>query len=350
MLARAAALQRFAQDDRLGIALLLAPFMIVAAMLAAQQAMRVDLSMPSLPPLVPAVRPPADAPFPSVTGVGSAEPAKPGAAARPRVAVRRPSLPPLATLARPGEVIAMLPTAPPPPPATSRADAPPALCQPMPDLDARARRRLQAAFAHGIGPDTFGRALAEAARAQLDDVVVYNARYMRLTFPNGDVPALYGVCTDVVIRAYRALGIDLQVLVKATRAGRGDTNIDHRRVEVLRKFFDKHGEVLAITDLADDYRPGDIVTYYRPQNRTSTAHIAIVTDVRAPSGRPYILHNRGWGAQLEDALFVDTITGHYRYAGPAAEPQSVETVPAKSRRPGVKTASVGDGSPIRPKP
>ena len=72
---------------------------------------------------------------------------------------------------------------------------------------------------------------------------------------------------------------------------------------------------MPISEFAEDYRPGDIVTYYRPQNRTSTAHIAVVSDKLAPSGRLMVVHNRGWGPQLEDALFVDKITGHYRYSG-----------------------------------
>lgn len=168
----------------------------------------------------------------------------------------------------------------------------------------------------------FSQALASAARAQASDVIIYNARYTRIAYPMGDVPSLYGVCTDVVVRAYRALGVDLQQLIRESRSGTGDPNIDHRRVEVVRRFLEKHGERLAITDVAEDYAPGDIVTYYRPQNRTSTSHIAIVTDVMAPSGRYMIAHNRGWGSQLEDALFVDKITGHYRYVGKPEPPMA----------------------------
>jgi uncharacterized protein YijF (DUF1287 family) len=161
----------------------------------------------------------------------------------------------------------------------------------------------------------FGVHLAAAARAQLDNFVVYNDRYQQLAYPMGDVPEMFGVCTDVVVRAYRALGVDLQVLVHEARVGSGDTSIDHRRTEVLRRFFAAYGEQLAVTSFPEDYRPGDIVTYYRPQNRSSRSHIAIVSDVIAPSGRPMIVHNRGWGPQMEDALFVDQITGHYRYFG-----------------------------------
>lgn len=161
----------------------------------------------------------------------------------------------------------------------------------------------------------FGRALAEAAEQQLGEFVVYTDSYKRLSFPMGDIPSLFGVCTDVVIRAYRTVGIDLQKLVHKSRVGSGDPNIDHRRTEVLRRFFAANGRSLPVTDVADDYLPGDIVTYHRPQNSGSQSHIAIVSTERAASGRPLIVHNRGWGPQLEDGLFVDQITGHYRYRG-----------------------------------
>ncbi len=165
-------------------------------------------------------------------------------------------------------------------------------------------------------PERFGLALSDAAKAQSNDLVVYNARYMQIAYPRGDVPAQFGVCTDVVIRAYRALDIDLQELVHLTRAsGPSDSNIDHRRTELLRRFLATYGTQHPTSPYTEDYLPGDIVTYYRPQNKSSTAHIAIVTDVVAPSGRPMIAHNRGWGVQLEDALFVDQMTGHYRFRG-----------------------------------
>jgi len=170
-------------------------------------------------------------------------------------------------------------------------------------------------------PAEFGRRLAEAARRQHDELVVYNDRYRQISYPLGDVSAQFGVCTDVVIRAYRAVGIDLQMLVHETRSGSGDASIDHRRVETLRRFFAKRGASLPVTDFPEDYRPGDIVTYYRPQNRHSRSHIAIVSDMIGPSGRPMIVHNRAWGVQIEDGLFVDQITGHYRFA---AEPNVFE--------------------------
>jgi uncharacterized protein YijF (DUF1287 family) len=163
--------------------------------------------------------------------------------------------------------------------------------------------------------ESFGLALAAAARNQLKDFVIYNDRYTRLRYPMGDVHPMYGVCTDVIIRAYRALGLDLQELVQKTKTGSGDPNIDHRRVDTLRKFFSRFGESLPISTFAEDYRAGDIVTYWRPQNRHSRTHIAIVSDMIGPSGRPLIIHNRGWGPQQEDGLFVDEITGHYRFSG-----------------------------------
>lgn len=166
--------------------------------------------------------------------------------------------------------------------------------------------------------ESFGKALAEAALQQTRGFGVYTDSYRKLAFPLGDVPALFGVCTDVVIRAYRALGIDLQARVHTARVGAIDASIAHRRTYTLRRYFASRGASLPISDFAEDYLPGDIVTYYRPQNSGSKDHIAIVADQIGPSGRPMIIHNRGWGAQLEDALFVDKITGHYRYAG--AEP------------------------------
>lgn len=167
-----------------------------------------------------------------------------------------------------------------------------------------------------LGADTFGQRLARAAEAQTASFVIYNDAYRTISYPMGDVNGLFGVCTDVIVRAYRALGLDLQALVQEARAGTGDRSIDHRRTEILRRFFSTQGESLPITSYPEDYRPGDIVSYYRPQNRRTRAHIAIVSSVMAPSGRLMIVHNRGWGPELEDALFVDQITGHYRYRGP----------------------------------
>lgn len=180
------------------------------------------------------------------------------------------------------------------------------------------------------GPSDFGRALAAAAMRQTRDLVIYTDKYRTLKFPMGDVPRLYGVCTDVVIRAYRALGVDLQARVQAARVGSRDVSIAHRRTFTLRRYFASRGASLAITDFAEDYWPGDVVTYFRPQNSGSRDHVAIVAEMTGPSGRPMIIHNRGWGPQIEDALFVDKITGHYRY-GRAQDQLALLAMKAKTK-------------------
>ena len=182
----------------------------------------------------------------------------------------------------------------------------------------------------GVDSATFGRRLAAAAVAQTEDLVIYTARYQPMAYPMGDVMPLHGACIDVVIRAYRTLGIDLQEEIQRGRPSRGDTNIDHRRTENMRRFLERAGASLPITSYPEDYKPGDIVTYHRPFSRISTSHIAVVTDVLAASRRPMIVHNRGYGPQLEDALFVDRITGHYRYSGPPLVAAKTETAPGTS--------------------
>jgi uncharacterized protein YijF (DUF1287 family) len=162
----------------------------------------------------------------------------------------------------------------------------------------------------------FGARLAAAARRQTSHLVFYNSTYKQIPYPMGDVAPYFGVCTDVVVRAYRALGIDLQVLVHKAGAGAGDTNIDHRRVEVLRRFFGRAGTSLAVTSNPADYKPGDLVTYYMPNGWLSKTHIAIVAAEKTPLGVPLVVHNRGWGVQAEDWLFAEKITGHFRYSGP----------------------------------
>lgn len=162
---------------------------------------------------------------------------------------------------------------------------------------------------------TFAQRLVVAARAQTATLTVYDPSYRKLDYPMGDVPWYLGVCTDVVVRAYRALGIDLQPLVHRARIGTGDRNIDHRRVVVLKKFFSRHGRSLPVSDDAKDYAPGDIVTYHVPDGTFSKTHIAIVSDRKSWSGVPLVIHNRGFGVQEEDWLFESKITGHYRYEG-----------------------------------
>jgi uncharacterized protein YijF (DUF1287 family) len=143
-----------------------------------------------------------------------------------------------------------------------------------------------------------------------------------LTYPNGDVPLERGVCSDVVIRAYRQARVDLQVLVhedmrKAYEAypqlwhqAHTDASIDHRRVPNLAKFFSRHGEALAVTRDAASYHSGDIVTWQLP---SGVPHVGIVSDRVSGSGIPLVIHNIGAGAAEEDALFAFKLTGHYRY-------------------------------------
>jgi uncharacterized protein YijF (DUF1287 family) len=168
-------------------------------------------------------------------------------------------------------------------------------------------------------------ALVKAAKERLEHRVTYDGRYISIPYPNGDVPENIGVCTDVVIRSFRGLGIDLQQLVhedmnrdfaaypskRIWGLTRPDSNIDHRRVPNLQAFFTRHGESLEVTNKAENYRPGDIVSWMLPGN---LPHIGIVVDQYASeSGNPMIVHNIGRGPQLEDMLFAYTITGHYRF-------------------------------------
>lgn len=169
----------------------------------------------------------------------------------------------------------------------------------------------------------FAQKLSDAALSLTKDKVTYDPAYFTLKYPNGDVPADKGVCTDVVIRAYRKLGIDLQKEVHEDMAKnfskypktwglkKPDTNIDHRRVPNLRVFFAKFGKSKSIETKPELYLPGDIVTWLLPGNLT---HIGIVVNKKSADGKRYlIVHNIGGGQVLEDCLFKFNITGHYQY-------------------------------------
>ncbi|QDP02606.1 DUF1287 domain-containing protein [Thalassotalea sp. PS06] len=173
--------------------------------------------------------------------------------------------------------------------------------------------------------ESFSDKLTDAALLRTQASVTYDGRYLAIAYPNGDVPANIGVCTDVVIRSYRTLGIDLQQLVhedirenfsaypskRIWGLTRPDTNIDHRRVPNLQAFFRRHGETLTISNQASDYQPGELVTWMLPGN---LPHIGIVSDQRsAISGNPLIIHNIGSGPEISDMLFSFEITGRYRY-------------------------------------
>jgi uncharacterized protein YijF (DUF1287 family) len=166
--------------------------------------------------------------------------------------------------------------------------------------------------------------LVAAAREQVGRTLIYDPRYQKIGYPLGDLPIEHGVCSDVVIRAFRGLGIDLQTLVhedmkrnfaaypQSWGLARTDANIDHRRVPNLATYFKRRGMALD----PGDYRTGDIVTWMLPGN---LPHIGIVSDrVDPASGRPLIIHNIGAGAQEEDMLTDYPITGHFRWF-PAAK-------------------------------
>jgi uncharacterized protein YijF (DUF1287 family) len=166
--------------------------------------------------------------------------------------------------------------------------------------------------------------LVAAAIERTRHAVVYDGVYRRIAYPGGDVAADRGVCSDVVVRAYRAgLGVDLQERVhedmkRAFRRypaiwglGRPDRNIDHRRVPNLEIFFARHAQSLPVSRDPGDYRPGDLVTW---RLGGVLPHIGIVTDRRSADGRrPLIAHNIGRGPKLEDMLFDHPIHGHFRY-------------------------------------
>lgn len=172
---------------------------------------------------------------------------------------------------------------------------------------------------------SFSEALVDAAVERTKHAVRYDGSYRAIDYPNGDVPSSIGVCTDVIIRSYRALGIDLQRLVHEDMAvnfsaypsarlwglSRPDANIDHRRVPNLQAWFSRHGTALPISNNAKDYKPGDLVTWMLPGN---LPHIGIVTDrFNSVTNQPLIVHNIGSGPKLQDMLFDFEITGHYRY-------------------------------------
>jgi uncharacterized protein len=169
----------------------------------------------------------------------------------------------------------------------------------------------------------FAKQLSAAAISLTNDTVMYDPSYFRISYPNGDVPADKGVCTDVVIRAYRKVGIDLQqemhedMKANFDRYPRNwglkktDRNIDHRRVPNLQTFFRRHGESFRPSADPAKFLAGDIVTW---DIGGGTTHIGIVVNKKSTDGkRPLIVHNIGGGQVLEDCLMKFVITGHFRY-------------------------------------
>ncbi|MGP8157728.1 MAG: DUF1287 domain-containing protein [Candidatus Acidiferrales bacterium] len=184
----------------------------------------------------------------------------------------------------------------------------------------------QAIHAESTAHQQFLQKLAAAAEERTHHYVRYDPSYVRIPYPGGDVPSDTGVCTDEVIRAYRALGVDLQKEVHEDMVqnfsayprrwpwSRPDANIDHRRVPNLMVFFRRKGESLAVTRSAEDYLPGDLVTW---DLGGGVPHIGIVANQKSDvSGRYMVVHNIGQGPRMEDVLFNWEITGHFRYFGP----------------------------------
>ncbi len=161
--------------------------------------------------------------------------------------------------------------------------------------------------------------------ADLPRAVFYDSDYRKIDYPMGDVPAYKGVCSDVIIRSYRGIDIDLQKLlhedIKANFSAypskrmwglnKPDTNIDHRRVPNLEVFFTRKGKVKPITKNAEDYVPGDIVSWRLDNGRP---HIGIVVNKKSGDNQRYlVMHNIGFGQVAEDVLFSWKITGHFTY-------------------------------------
>lgn len=174
-----------------------------------------------------------------------------------------------------------------------------------------------------VGQTSFSAKLSDSALQLTKQNVVYDPSYFNISYPNGDVPSNKGVCTDVVIRAYRKLGIDLQKEVhEDMKANFGkypknwglkqpDTNIDHRRVPNLMVYFARHGTLKPLSNKPDDYLPGDIVCW---NLGGSITHIGLVVSKKSPDGKRHlIVHNIGGGQVLADCLFEFKIIGHYRF-------------------------------------
>lgn len=166
--------------------------------------------------------------------------------------------------------------------------------------------------------------LLESATKQTEITKTYDPAYIVIPYPNGDIPPETGVCSDVVIRAFRNAGIDLQREIHEDMRGnfslypkkwnlpKPDTNIDHRRVPNLQTFFERKGKLLPVTQNSEDYLPGDVVSW--DLNGKGMTHIGVVSNIFSESTKRYlIIHNIGAGTKAEDVLFDWKITGHFRY-------------------------------------
>jgi len=168
------------------------------------------------------------------------------------------------------------------------------------------------------------RKLLSSANDQIKQTNSYDPSYVAISYPNGDVPIETGVCADVVVRAFRSAGVDLQKEVHEDMSANfsvypnkwnlsgTDANIDHRRVPNMQTFFTRKGKSLEITQNADEYLPGDVVTWDLDGN--GKTHTGLVSNLWNESEKRYlIIHNIGFGARAEDRLFDWKVTGHFRY-------------------------------------
>jgi len=168
------------------------------------------------------------------------------------------------------------------------------------------------------------RSMIESAVQQTKTTTGYTQQYYSIAYPNGDVPSETGACSDVVIRSFRAAGVDLQKEVHEDMGAnfsaypqkwglvKTDSNIDHRRVPNLQKYFDRRGKSVPITSNGGDYRPGDVVSW--DLDGKGMTHIGVVSNLWNDRQKRYlIIHNIGAGVHAEDRLFDWKITGHYRY-------------------------------------
>ncbi|WP_374703127.1 DUF1287 domain-containing protein [Pseudoalteromonas sp. MelDa3] len=172
---------------------------------------------------------------------------------------------------------------------------------------------------------TFEKGIVSALLERTKHNITYDGAYHSIAYPGGDVPKNIGVCTDVIIRSYRKLGIDLQKLVhedmqnnftlypskRIWGLSKPDKNIDHRRVPNLQAYFERHANVLSKSNKVSDYKTGDIVTWMLPGN---LPHIGmVINESSQDTDNPLIVHNIGRGPQKSDMLFDYKITGHYRF-------------------------------------
>ena len=180
---------------------------------------------------------------------------------------------------------------------------------------------------NGQDRDRFGARVAAAAEARTHVNVTYDPSYQRLAYPGGDVAADRGVCTDLVVRSLRVVGLDLQKRVHEDMRAHfsayprlwglraPDRNIDHRRAPNLETYFTRIGAKLPQSNQPKDYQPGDIIAWNLRGHAGYLAHIGIVSNEIGPSGWPMVVHNIGAGPQLEDVLFAWPMTGRYRLNG-----------------------------------